>query len=122
MEELFISMGQGAAILFNPATLFITILYMIGGLLLGMFVGALPGLTTLTAMAILLPIVFFLEPIFGIPFLLASVSLGAAAGGVVAGLAVVGGLCGMAVSAGFWWIVFGGVARRSGGEIAAVFD
>jgi putative tricarboxylic transport membrane protein len=70
MEDLIVSMGQGAAILFNPDTLFITILYMIGGLMLGMFVGALPGLTTLTAMAILLPIVFFLEPIFGIPFLL----------------------------------------------------
>ncbi len=58
MEDLIVAMGQGAAILFNPDTLFITILYMIGGLFLGMFVGALPGLTTLTAMAILLPIVF----------------------------------------------------------------
>lgn len=70
MEDLIGSMGQGVAILFNPDTLFLTLLYMTGGLLLGMFVGALPGLTTLTAMAILLPIVFFLEPIFGIPFLL----------------------------------------------------
>jgi len=70
MEDLIGAMGQGAAILFNPDTLFITIFYMTGGLLLGMFVGALPGLTTVTAMAILLPIVFFLEPIFGIPFLL----------------------------------------------------
>ena len=57
MEDLIVSMGQGAAILFNPDTLFITILYITGGLLLGMFVGALPGLTTLTAMAIRLPIV-----------------------------------------------------------------
>ena len=70
MEDLLLSLSQGAGILFNPDTLFLTILYMIGGLLLGMFVGALPGLTTLTAMAILLPIVFFLPPIFGIPFLL----------------------------------------------------
>ena len=70
MEELFLAMGQGAGILFDPDTFFWTILYMVGGLLLGMFVGALPGLTTLTAMAILLPIVFFLPPIFGIPFLL----------------------------------------------------
>ena len=70
MEDLFVSMGQGAAILFNPDTFLLTVLYMIGGLLLGMFVGSLPGLSTLTAMAILLPIVFFLPPIFGIPFLL----------------------------------------------------
>ena len=40
------------------------------GLLLGMFVGALPGFTTVMAMAILLPLSFFLEPLIGIPFLL----------------------------------------------------
>jgi putative tricarboxylic transport membrane protein len=47
-----------------------TILYMSGGLFLGMFVGALPGFTTLMAMAILLPISFFLDPLLGIPFLI----------------------------------------------------
>ncbi len=40
------------------------------GLMLGMFVGALPGFTTLMAMAILLPLSFFVEPMIGIPFLL----------------------------------------------------
>lgn len=40
------------------------------GLLLGMFVGALPGFTTLMAMAILLPLSFFVHPLVGIPFLL----------------------------------------------------
>ncbi|SOH94919.1 putative tricarboxylic transport membrane protein [Monaibacterium marinum] len=40
------------------------------GLFGGMLVGSLPGFTTLMAMAILLPISFFLEPIVGIPFLL----------------------------------------------------
>jgi len=40
------------------------------GLLLGMFVGALPGFTTLMAMAILLPLSFFVEPLIGIPFLI----------------------------------------------------
>jgi putative tricarboxylic transport membrane protein len=40
------------------------------GLFGGMLVGALPGFTTLMAMAILLPISFFLKPIVGIPFLL----------------------------------------------------
>ena len=40
------------------------------GLFAGMLVGSLPGFTTLMAMAILLPISFFMEPIVGIPFLL----------------------------------------------------
>jgi putative tricarboxylic transport membrane protein len=47
-----------------------TMLYMSVGLFLGMFVGALPGFTTLMAMAILLPISFFLDPLLGIPFLI----------------------------------------------------
>ena len=47
-----------------------TMIYMSGGLFLGMFVGALPGFTTLMAMAILLPISFFLDPLLGIPFLI----------------------------------------------------
>lgn len=40
------------------------------GLFAGMLIGALPGFTTLMAMAILLPVSFFLDPIVGIPFLL----------------------------------------------------
>jgi len=47
-----------------------TVIMMALGLLGGMLVGALPGFTTLMAMAILLPISFFLDPIVGIPFLL----------------------------------------------------
>ena len=40
------------------------------GLMSGMLVGALPGFTTIMAMAILLPICFFLDPLVGIPFLI----------------------------------------------------
>ncbi len=47
-----------------------TFLMISAGLFGGMLVGALPGFTTLLAMAILLPISFFLDPIVGIPFLL----------------------------------------------------
>ena len=47
-----------------------TFAIMVMGLFAGMLVGALPGFTTLMAMAILLPISFFLDPIVGIPFLL----------------------------------------------------
>ena len=54
----------------NLALRWDTMFYMSGGLFLGMFVGALPGFTTLMAMAILLPISFFLDPLLGIPFLI----------------------------------------------------
>jgi len=47
-----------------------TFVMMALGLFGGMLVGALPGFTTLMAMAILLPISFFLDPLVGIPFLL----------------------------------------------------
>lgn len=46
------------------------ILMISAGMVLGMLVGALPGFTTVMAMAIVLPISFFLEPILGIPFLI----------------------------------------------------
>lgn len=55
---------------FEMALRFDTLLWMSGGLFLGMFVGALPGFTTLMAMAILLPISFFVDPLLGIPFLI----------------------------------------------------
>jgi putative tricarboxylic transport membrane protein len=43
--------------------------YIAAGLIVGMFVGAMPGLTTILAMAVLLPVSFKLEPMLGIPFL-----------------------------------------------------
>ncbi|MEJ2375693.1 MAG: tripartite tricarboxylate transporter permease [Pseudolabrys sp.] len=47
-----------------------TLLMMSLGLVLGIFIGALPGFTTTMAMAVLLPISFFLNPVVGIPFLI----------------------------------------------------
>ena len=44
--------------------------YISMGLVVGMFVGAMPGLTTVLAMAVLLPVSFNLEPMLGIPFLI----------------------------------------------------
>lgn len=46
-----------------------TYMYIAAGLTVGMFVGAMPGLTTILAMSVLLPISFKLEPMLGIPFL-----------------------------------------------------
>ena len=67
---MFESFIAGAGLLFDPSKVAIVFAYISAGLFLGMFVGALPGFTTLMAMAILLPISFFLEPLFGIPFLI----------------------------------------------------
>ncbi|MDY7028291.1 MAG: tripartite tricarboxylate transporter permease [Spirochaetota bacterium] len=48
----------------------VTIGMLIAGLVLGGFFGALPGLTTTMAMAILVPFTFFMPTMVGIPFLL----------------------------------------------------
>ena len=57
-----------------------TYLYIIAGLAAGMFVGAMPGLTTVLALAVLLPVSFKVEPMLGIPFL-----IGIAKGGIYGG-------------------------------------
>jgi putative tricarboxylic transport membrane protein len=63
MFEAFLE-GLGLLLRFD------TYLYICAGLAVGMFVGAMPGLTTTLAMAILLPVSFKLEPMLGIPFLI----------------------------------------------------
>ena len=52
------------------------------GMSLGIVVGGLPGLTAAMAVAVLLPISFFVEPLLGIPFLLA-ITKGAIFGGSI---------------------------------------
>ena len=52
------------------------------GMVLGVAVGALPGLTAAMAVAVLLPIAFFIEPLLSIPFLLA-ITKGAIFGGSI---------------------------------------
>jgi putative tricarboxylic transport membrane protein len=63
---MFESFLQGFSLLLRADTY----LYICAGLSVGMFVGAMPGLTTTLAMAILLPVSFKLEPMLGIPFLI----------------------------------------------------
>ncbi|WP_293784328.1 tripartite tricarboxylate transporter permease [uncultured Aeromicrobium sp.] len=46
-------------------------IYVTVGLILGLFVGAIPGLSATMAVAVLLPIAFYLPPHVGIPFLIA---------------------------------------------------
>lgn len=52
------------------------------GVILGVSVGALPGLTAAMAVALLLPVSFFIDPILGIPFLVA-ITKGAIYGGSI---------------------------------------
>lgn len=52
------------------------------GIVLGVIVGALPGLTAAMAVAVLLPITFFIDPLLSIPFLLA-LTKGAIFGGSI---------------------------------------
>jgi putative tricarboxylic transport membrane protein len=47
-----------------------TFLSLSAGVLIGTIFGALPGLTTTMAMALFVPLTFFMEPLIGIPFLL----------------------------------------------------
>jgi putative tricarboxylic transport membrane protein len=63
---LFDSFLQGFELLLRWEIYF----YISLGLVVGMFVGAMPGLTTVLAMAVLLPVSFNLEPMLGIPFLI----------------------------------------------------
>lgn len=46
------------------------VIAILGGLVLGVCIGAIPGLTTATAMAIILPVSFYMEPLVAIPFLM----------------------------------------------------
>lgn len=77
------------------------ILSVIGGLLVGVVFGAMPGIKGTTAMAILLPYVFYFKPIISLMFL-SSVYTGAAYGGGI--LAILMGMPG------------------TSGAIATVFD
>jgi len=52
-----------------------SLLAVLAGLVAGIVVGALPGLTATMAIAILAPFTFFMRPEIGIPFLLAALAV-----------------------------------------------
>ena len=80
---MFDAFLQGFALLLRVDTY----LYIAAGLTVGMFVGAMPGLTTTLAVAVLLPISFKLEPMVGIPFLI-GVTKGGIFGGSISAILV----------------------------------
>jgi putative tricarboxylic transport membrane protein len=64
-----------------------TYVYIAFGVAIGIFVGAMPGLTTTLAVALLLPITFKLDPMVGIPFLI-GVTKGGIYGGSISAILV----------------------------------
>lgn len=72
---------QGFISILNPATM----LLIIGGVLGGLVIGALPGLSAFTALAIMLPFTFGMEPVNGISFLMA-VYVGGCSGGLISAI------------------------------------
>lgn len=72
---------QGFVSIMNPVTLAL----IIGGVFGGLVIGALPGLSAFTALAIMLPFTFGMEPVNGISFLMA-VYVGGCSGGLISAI------------------------------------
>lgn len=72
---------QGFQSLLNITTL----LLMLGGVFGGLVIGALPGLSAFTALAIMLPFTFGMDPVNGISFLMA-VYVGGCSGGLISAI------------------------------------
>lgn len=72
---------QGFVSILNPLTLAL----IIGGVFGGLVIGALPGLSAFTALAIMLPFTFGMNPINGISFLMA-VYVGGCSGGLISAI------------------------------------
>jgi putative tricarboxylic transport membrane protein len=72
---------NGFISILNPAT----IILIIGGVFGGLIIGALPGLSAFTALAIMLPFTFGMEATMGISFLMA-VYVGGCSGGLISAI------------------------------------
>lgn len=72
---------QGFQSILNPTTM----LLMFGGVFGGLIIGALPGLSAFTALAIMLPFTFGMEPVNGLSFLMA-VYVGGCSGGLISAI------------------------------------
>ncbi|MEO1960562.1 MAG: tripartite tricarboxylate transporter permease, partial [Paracoccus sp. (in: a-proteobacteria)] len=56
------SLGQAFALIFQPMQL----VYLVGGVLLGLSIGVLPGLGGIAGLALLLPFMYGMEPVSGL--------------------------------------------------------
>lgn len=74
------AMGYAVATLFHP----LVIIFIIVGVILGNIIGALPGISVLTAAALALPFIFKASPEVALPFLLALTAVGITGGSATA--------------------------------------
>ncbi|MEQ8666546.1 MAG: tripartite tricarboxylate transporter permease [Rhodospirillales bacterium] len=81
METILISLGGGLLEAFQPLNLMMIVI----GCIIGLFVGAMPGLGSVNGVAILLPITFLVPPNAAIIFL-AAVYYGAMYGGAISSI------------------------------------
>jgi putative tricarboxylic transport membrane protein len=81
METILVSLGSGFAEAFQPLNLFMVF----AGCLIGLLVGAMPGLGSVNGVAILLPVTFLVPPTAAIIFL-AALYYGAMYGGAISSI------------------------------------
>jgi putative tricarboxylic transport membrane protein len=67
---------------FSDAFTFINMLYIAGGITLGIIIGAIPGLGSVTALAVLIPVSYYMPPLSAIAFLV-GVNKGGTSGGAI---------------------------------------
>jgi putative tricarboxylic transport membrane protein len=67
---------------FETALTFTNLLFILAGITLGIVIGVIPGLGSVTAMAVLIPITFYMSPLAAIAFLV-GVNKGGTSGGAV---------------------------------------
>jgi len=67
---------------FEAAFTFYNLLAIVGGITLGIIIGAIPGLGSVTAMAVLIPVTYYMSPLASIAFLV-GVNKGGTSGGAI---------------------------------------
>ncbi len=82
MGDIFINLWQGTIYAFSP----INLLAIVIGYAIGVIAGAIPGVMAVTAMVLILPFTFTLEPLFAIALLMGAYKGGAYAGSITATL------------------------------------
>lgn len=81
MQDILVHLGDGLLASFEPLNLFM----ILAGCLVGLFIGAMPGLGSVNGVAILLPITFLVPPTAAIMFL-AALYYGAMYGGAISSI------------------------------------
>ncbi len=79
--ELLSNLVDGFVIVFDPLNLFLVVL----GVVVGLFIGAMPGLGSVNGVAILLPMTFLVPPTSAVIFL-AAIYYGAMYGGAISSI------------------------------------